>query len=157
MFAACQSMERPVHIKTYSNRHNARRAGVQAGIPPADVAITVHKQGNTVRFGFACAPAPSASAMPHIETALVGKPPANVTSPSAEAHVRNGVRRRSPGGVCRQVWDWLDANPSVSARAAREAAPLHGWNSNNVVAEFYAWRKYNAPIADGASVAVLPA
>jgi hypothetical protein len=133
-----------MQAKTYSNRHNARRAGVQAGIPRADVVITVHKDGDSVRFGFAHAPAPPVSAKPQSEGALVAtKGLGAAASLALAADVRNGVRRRGPNGVCRQVWDWLDANPTVSARAAREAAPLHGWNSNNVTAEFYAWRKYH--------------
>ena len=137
--------------QTYSNRHNARRAGIKAGIPRGEVAITVHKQGIAVRFGFARAPVPSVSAMPHIEAALVGKQSTIAILQPIRADVRNGVRRRGPGGVCRQVWDWLDANPSVSARAAREAAPLYGWNPNNVTAEFYAWRKYNSQVVDAKS------
>ena len=38
---------------TYTKRVNARRAGVAAGIPSERVAITVHKEGDEVRFGSA--------------------------------------------------------------------------------------------------------
>ena len=39
-----------MEAKTYTNRNNARRAGVAAGVPAELVEITVHKNGDEVRF-----------------------------------------------------------------------------------------------------------
>jgi hypothetical protein len=61
---------------------------------------------------------------------------------------RNGVKRPSKGGVCREVWDYLDTFQEMGPRApsakdVREEAPRHNWNSNNALLEFYQWRKFN--------------
>jgi len=61
---------------------------------------------------------------------------------------RNGVKRPSAGGKCRQVWDALDANrastktlPTVAT--AKQIATEQGWNVSNAAIEFYQWRKFN--------------
>ena len=41
-----------MEAKTYTKRENARRAGVAAGVPAELVEITVHKNGDEVRFGW---------------------------------------------------------------------------------------------------------
>ena len=41
-----------METKTYTKRENARRAGVAAGVPAELVEITVHKNGDEVRFGW---------------------------------------------------------------------------------------------------------
>jgi hypothetical protein len=62
---------------------------------------------------------------------------------------RNGVKRPSAGGVCREVWDWLDAKvardgaASATAKEVRMAADQANWNPNNAMIEFYQWRKFN--------------
>jgi hypothetical protein len=61
---------------------------------------------------------------------------------------RNGVKRPSLGGVCREVWDWLDERRAKvgqvpTAKEVREASPAAGWNPNNAMIEFYQWRKFN--------------
>jgi hypothetical protein len=61
---------------------------------------------------------------------------------------RNGVKRPSKGGVCREVWDYLDTfrdtGPRMpTAKDVREEAPRYKWNSNNAMIEFYQWRKFN--------------
>lgn len=45
--------------KTYTKRENARRAGVAAGVPAELVEITVHKNGDEVRFGWKAMEAPA--------------------------------------------------------------------------------------------------
>lgn len=148
LFAVHQLKEGIMELKTYTTRHNARRAGLQAGIPTERVVITVHKDGDEVRFGFADGDADQGSFQGVAPPALPVLPPPSSAAerPSSvrvAAEVRNGVRRPAPGGVCRAVWDWLDAHPSVSAKEARACAAEHGWNENNVSCEFYAWRKFH--------------
>lgn len=147
-FAVHQLKEGIMEQKTYTTRHNARRAGVQAGIPTERVVITVHKDGDEVRFGFADGASDLGSLQGVAPPALPVLPPPSSAAerPStgrAAVEVRNGVRRPAPGGVCRAVWDWLDAHPSVSAKDARGAAQANGWNENNVSCEYYAWRKFH--------------
>ncbi len=124
--------------KTYTTTNNARRAGVAAGIPTERVALTVHKNGDEVRFGWK-----------EIPIAAKAKEKAAVTTlakvkgaPKVEREESNGVKRPKAGGVCAAVWDWLDANPSASVAEAKAAAPAHGWNPNNVSCEYYARRKF---------------
>ena len=118
---------------TYTKRVNARRAGVAAGIPSERVAITVHKDGEEVRFGW------KESATPvKREKVVTSSRPLKV-----EQEEHNGMKRPKAGGVCAAVWAWLDAHPNASVKTAKEVAPASGWNPNNVACEFYAWRKFN--------------
>jgi hypothetical protein len=116
---------------TYTKRVNARRAGVAAGIPSERVALTVHKNGDEVRFGW------KESAAPVKKVTTASKVP-----PKVEQVECNGVKRPKVGGVCAAVWAWLDANPAATLKEAKAAAPAHGWNPNNVSCEFYARRKF---------------
>ncbi|MDD2663715.1 MAG: hypothetical protein PHD19_08130 [Dechloromonas sp.] len=126
--------------KTYTKRENARRAGVAAGVPAELVEITVHKNGDEVRFGWkqmeALAPATADAVV------TTGKPK-KVAAPKVERVEQNGVKRPKDGGLCAAVWAWLDANPTATIKDAKAAAPENGWNENNVACEFYAWRKFN--------------
>jgi hypothetical protein len=124
--------------KTYTKRENARRAGVAAGVPAELVEITVHKNGDEVRFGWKAmeAPAPAADAV-----VTTSKP--KKAAPKVERVEQNGVKRPKDGGLCAAVWAWLDANPTATIKDAKAAAPEKGWNENNVACEFYAWRKFN--------------
>ena len=128
--------------KTYTNRTNARRAGVAAGVPSELVEITVHKNGEEVRFGWKQkdAPAPTAKPTPVVTTSK----PKKDAAPKVEREERNGVKRPRAGGLCAAVWAWLDAHPTATIKDAKAAAPEHGWNENNVACEFYAWRKFSA-------------
>jgi predicted component of type VI protein secretion system len=60
---------------------------------------------------------------------------------------RNGVKRPSAGGLCRQIWDALDAikagGETPTAKQVTELALAKGWNKNNASIEFYQWRKFN--------------
>lgn len=60
---------------------------------------------------------------------------------------RNGVKRPSVGGMCRAVWDALDAmveaGKSPTAKDVKALAEEKKWNSNNASIEFYQWRKFN--------------
>ncbi|MCK6393731.1 hypothetical protein [Zoogloea sp.] len=124
-----------MEAKTYTKRENARRAGVAAGVPAELVGITVHKDGDEVRFGWETLEAPAA---PEMTTATP-----EVVAPKVSRVEQNGVRRPKEGGLCAAVWAWLDAHPGATVKEAKAAAPDHGWNVNNVACEFYAWRKFN--------------
>ena len=117
---------------TYTKRVNARRAGVAAGIPSERVALTVHKDGDEVRFGWK----ESATPVKREKVTTASKPP------KVEQEERNGVKRPKVGGACAAVWAWLDANPAATLKEAKAAAPAHGWNENNVSCEYYARRKF---------------
>lgn len=127
-----------MEAKTYTNRTNARRAGVAAGVPAELVQITVHKNGDEVRFGWKQKEAPAPAAEPVVTTSKPKK-----AAPKVEREERNGVKRPRAGGLCAAVWAWLDANPGATIKDAKAAAPENGWNENNVACEFYAWRKFN--------------
>ena len=116
--------------ETYTRRENARRAGVAAGVPSERVALTVHKNGDEVRFGW------KESAAPVKKVTTASK------VPKVEQEECNGVKRPKAGGVCAAVWAWLDANPAATLKEAKAAAPAHGWNENNVSCEYYARRKF---------------
>ncbi|MCY1367273.1 hypothetical protein D9M69_542010 [compost metagenome] len=133
-----------MQTKTYTNRTNARRAGVAAGVPAELVQITVHKSADGTRFGWKQkeAPAPAAEAAPAAPVVTTGKPKKE-PAPKVEREERNGVKRPRAGGLCAAVWAWLDANPGATIKDAKAAAPDHGWNENNVSCEFYAWRKFS--------------
>jgi len=63
------------------------------------------------------------------------------------AQEQNGVKRPREGGVCRAVWDALDAVVSKgaqpTARDVRELVEKKGWNQNNASIELSRWRKFN--------------
>lgn len=129
-----------MEAKTYTNRNNARRAGVAAGVPAELVEITVHKNGDEVRFGWKAmeAPAPAAA-----DAVVTTSKPKKAAAPKVERVEQNGVKRPKDGGLCAAVWAWLDAHPEATIKDAKAAAPENGWNENNVACEFYAWRKFN--------------
>ncbi len=60
---------------------------------------------------------------------------------------QNGVKRPSVGGMCRAVWDFLDAKVAegvtITAKDVKAWAPSQGWNPNNASIEFYQWRKFH--------------
>jgi hypothetical protein len=123
-------------IKTYANRSNARRAAVAAGNLAEQVEITVHKSPQGTRFGWA--------ANVEANRSTVGAANALPAKRSRVQRVeQNGVKRPAAGGICADVWGWLDANPEATVKALRETALAKRWNSNNATCEFYAWRKFN--------------
>ncbi len=151
-----------MEAKTYTKRENARRAGVAAGVPAELVEISVHKNGDEVRFGWKAKQPPAGAAQGAANT-----PPATATesvpvaapvavqgvttskakkaaAPKVPRIEQNGVKRPKDGGLCAAVWAWLDANPTATIKEAKAAAPQHGWNENNVACEFYVWRKFNS-------------
>lgn len=123
-------------MTTYTKRVNARRAGVAAGIPRERIAITVHKNGDEVRFGWKECAAPVKP-----EKVTTGSKPVPATK--IEQDERNGVKRPKIGGVCAAVWAWLDANPGTSIKEAKTEGETQGWNINNVSCEYYAHRRFH--------------
>lgn len=63
-----------------------------------------------------------------------------------DREVRNGIKRPSAGGLCRAVWDALDAEVAAgrvpTVRDAKTIAASRGWNQNNASIEFYIWRRF---------------
>ena len=130
---------------TYTRRENARRAGVKAGVPAKRIKITVHKRCGEVRFGWKEAdpeggdtgrlqPPGTAAATQGASTLETGPTP-----PRSES---SAPKRPRAGGKCAAVWDYLDANPTTTAKALREVASAQGWNANNATCELYAWRRF---------------
>ncbi len=56
---------------------------------------------------------------------------------------QNGVTRPSSTTLCGQVWAYLDANATVTSKDLPTIAEANSWNKNNVVCEYYNWRKFN--------------
>ena len=60
---------------------------------------------------------------------------------------RNGIKKPSAGGICRAVWDALDAlvasGETPTAKSVKALAQEQGWNPNNASIEFYQWRKFH--------------
>lgn len=142
-------LERFMEVKTYTKRTNARRAGVASGVPFEQVEITIHKQGGEVRFGWkrrgtdSVAQGPVQGAPGTLGASHPKKRPQRPIA-AAQREVRNGVKRPSPGGLCAQVWEWLDAHPGATVKDVKAAAPEQAWNLGNATFEFYAWRRFNS-------------
>lgn len=131
-----------MEAKTYTNRNNARRAGVAAGVPAELVEITVHKNGDEVRFGWKAmeAPAPAADAAPADAVVTTGKPKKEA-APKVERIEQNGVKRPGPG-KCLEVWEYLDQHGNMKPKDLQPVAEAKGWNLNNAQIELYQWRKF---------------
>ncbi|MGT2505498.1 hypothetical protein [Cupriavidus basilensis] len=131
--------------KTYTKRENAKRAAIAAGVPAGQVQITVHKNGDDVRFGWKAKEAPAKGAQGAASTpaasATRSRPVA--TPADAQREERNGVKRPKAGGLCAQVWNWLDAHPTSTVKETKAWAEANQQNANNASIEFYAWRKFN--------------
>lgn len=62
---------------------------------------------------------------------------------------QNGIKRPSAGGLCRAVWDAMDAQREADGGAVpttqnvRDLALMNNWNENNAMIEYYQWRKFN--------------
>jgi hypothetical protein len=56
---------------------------------------------------------------------------------------KNGVKRPSIGGMCRAVWDYLDANQAATSKDVKAKAQEMGWNVNNASIELYQWRRFH--------------
>ncbi|MQB43032.1 hypothetical protein [Rhizobium sp. ICMP 5592] len=132
-------------ITTYTRRENARRAGVEAGVPAERVKITVHKDKGEVRFGWK-EKEPDSGVVGWLQQrpGTAANTPAIATETrTSRPHSENSTPKRpNAGGKCAAVWDYLDANPKATVKELREAAAGQGWNVNNAVCELYAWRKF---------------
>lgn len=128
-----------METKTYTKRENARRAGVAAGVPAELVEITVHKNGDDVRFGWKEmeAPAPAAA-----EPVVTTSKPKKKAAPKVERVEQNGVKRPGPG-KCLEVWEYLDQHGNMMPKDLKQIAAEKGWNENNALIEMYGWRRFN--------------
>ena len=132
-----------MEAKTYTKRENARRDGVAAGVPAELVEITVHKNGDEVRFGWKAmeAPAPAAEGAPADAVVTTSKPKKEA-APKVERIEQNGVKRPGPG-KCLEVWEYLDQRGDMKPKDLQPVAEEKGWNLNNAQIELYQWRKFN--------------
>ncbi len=133
-------------MTTFTNRSNAKRAAIKAGIAADQVEITVHKKGGEVRFGFKQKEAAPA-AEPVVTTPVPAPAPVLLSARTApERETRNGVKRPAPGGLCAAVWHALDAmragNVEITAQAVRDLATAKGWNQSNASIEMYQWKRF---------------
>ena len=149
-----------MEAKTYTNRNNARRAGVAAGVPAELVEITVHKNGDEVRFGWKAKQPPASAAQGAASTpaatATESEPVApavavqgvttskakKAAAPKVERVEQNGVKRPGPG-KCLEVWEYLDQHGNMKPKDLQPVAEARGWNINNASIELYQWRKFN--------------
>lgn len=115
---------------TYSNRSNARRAALQAGLERDRVEVTVHKFPEGVRFGFA-ERIPSCT-----------KPMHTVNNLHTENRIdKDSIRRPSSGGVCSAIWEWVTKHPQATFGEIKIVGLEMGWNKNTVARQFYECRK----------------
>ncbi len=128
-----------MEAKTYTKRENARRAGVAAGVPAELVEITVHKNGDEVRFGWKAMEAPAPAAAEAVVT--TGKPKKEA-APKVERVEQNGVKRPGPG-KCLEVWEYLDQYGNKTPKELKPVVAEKGWNENNALIELYGWRRFN--------------
>lgn len=75
---------------------------------------------------------------------------------------QNGIKRPSAGGLCRAVWDAMDAIRVASGlvpttQQVRDTATANGWNTNNAMIEFYQWRRYNGIVGRAPKVVTVVA
>jgi hypothetical protein len=67
---------------------------------------------------------------------------------------QNGVKQRSAGTLCHQVWELCDqlraANDGVAptSKDMRREGAARGWNMNNVLIEMYQWRKFHGIVSE---------
>ena len=123
---------------TYSNRSNARRAALQAGLDRDRVDITVHKLDGEVRFGWkeqAAVAGGTITTVSEFDTLVAGNPIYN-----------NGIKRPKTGGVCAAIWDWLDRNWQAELRYIKNVGVKAGWNINTLTRQYYEHRKFNSHI-----------
>lgn len=123
--------------KTYSSKSGARKAAKRAGVENELINIVEHNDGGVVRYGW------KMTTPVEPETVVVEPAPAKQKKEPVVRVKQNGVTQPAFGGVCRQVWDWLDEHPAATAKEVREAAPDMSWNVNNASCEYYAWRKFH--------------
>ena len=57
----------------------------------------------------------------------------------------NGITRPSIGGICRAIWDKLDALTAAGSEmpTAKQLAKANNWNLSTVGRQSAEWRKYN--------------
>lgn len=130
-------------LKTYTKRENAKRAAIAAGMPANLIQITVHKDGDRVRFGFA-QKEDQAFAAPEVTTGgpVISEPAGKVKAVREPRIERNGVKRPHPGGACAAVWEYLDQHGNLKPKELKPVAEAKGWNVNNALIELYGWRKF---------------
>ncbi len=146
-----------------------------ADLPPGEYKVTANYDENGTVTGYSkvqpveqqedeVPPAPTASAFGAFAMAQLGGEPSlmpTLPAPAVQKQVepqqgkiekdrpeQNGVKRPSAGGLCRAVWDQLDAMRVQLTRVPtlkeiKQVATDKGWNLNNAGIEYYCWRRFN--------------
>ena len=56
----------------------------------------------------------------------------------------NGIKRPSIGGVCREIWDFCDAQAKTPAlKEVKAQAVVKGWDLVTTAIQYYQWRKFS--------------
>jgi hypothetical protein len=164
--------ERTVAAAALPTEAEVQALAPQADVTPGDPAYAIHSEGgmdvdDTGTSSDYWAPAASAFAgfaMSQLcptatEPAAASPAPAQAEQATKGLRIekdreeRNGVKMRSTGGACRQVWDALQSMmlhdeatgvasiPTVAD--IKKLATEKGWNVNNASIEYYQWRKFH--------------
>jgi phage gp16-like protein len=80
---------------------------------------------------------------PVVTTPAKAAPKADPKAKRESQEERNGVKRPRAGGLCAQVWEYLDQHGNMMPKDLKQAAAEKGWNENNASIELYGWRKFN--------------
>lgn len=150
-------------VKTYSNKSNAKRAAIKAGVNLDNVTFVQNAEGwyweeNAVEQAVAAAIAEvdtraedealAAVNLKLVEVEPKQAPAGNGLKIERNREERNGIKRPSVGGKCRQVWDACDAQYNNGKgmipmpKDIKAWAEANGHNCNNAVIELYQWRKF---------------
>jgi hypothetical protein len=119
---------------TYSNRSNARRAALQAGLDRDRLEIIAHKSGDEVRFAWR-------EKIPVVREGMSRVGGLDVLLPAKIIH-KNGIKRPKAGGVCADIWKWFDLNPNATMSDVKIVGIEMDWNVNTLKRQYYEYRKF---------------
>jgi hypothetical protein len=118
--------------------------------------VTLHMEGMTKEYEcMGCGGQFGDEVAPYVKPVATDRHTGSGLKIEKNREERNGVKRPSAGGKCREIWDFLDAlyeddgtgnsgdRIMPTAKMVREEAVSQGWNPNNASIEFYQWRKFN--------------
>lgn len=167
-------------VKTYSNKSNAKRAAIKAGVNLDNVTFVQNAEGwYWEEIAAPVVEQAVAEAIAEVDTRAEDEALAAVEQPKTVLKIspnvytdkvepvepkqapagnglkiernreeRNGIKRPSVGGKCRQVWDACDAQYNNGKgmipmpKDIKAWAEANGHNCNNAVIELYQWRKF---------------
>lgn len=129
-----------MEAKTYTKRENARRAGVAAGVPVELVEITVHKDGDEVRFGWKAMEPGEQGVTTGADSQQVEPKQAK---PRVQLEERNGIKRPKEGGLCAKAWSIFDGYEELQNKHLAAISESSGINPATVRTQYARWRQFN--------------